>query len=193
MSDGPQSRDLALPDETDVAAPTLATASPPASLARQIGLRGGVALAGAGYVVVAGLMIIGLIVRVATNGHLGSSIPGLILCSGSVIGGVSMVRWAVRLGHRPTDGARRQLGGAPPSAVPVQELLLAVAMGHGGRVTAAEVAAAMAIAPTHALRMLDEATQVGEARVLFSPEGIAVFEFPGLLASKADAKEPWQL
>jgi len=77
--------------------------------------------------------------------------------------------------------------------VPVRQLLLAVAREHGGRVTAAEVAAAMTIEPTHALSMLDEATQAGQARVLFSPEGIAVYEFPGLLASKADAREPWQL
>ncbi len=189
MADREQSRELMDPGGTDAVAPA---APPPSSLWRLIG-RGAVALTGAGYVLMTGLTIVGLIVQLATSGHYGSSILGLILSVGYGIGGVSMVRWALRWGHGPVEGARRQLGGAPPSAVPVQQLLLAVAREHGGRVTAAEVAAALTIEPTHALRMLDEAAQTGYARVLFSPEGIAVYEFPGLLVTKANAMEPWQL
>jgi len=190
MSDREQSRELVHPGETDVAAPA---APPPLGLGRQIG-RAAVALTGAGFALMTGMGILGGLIDLVTKGHLTSdAVFILFIYIGAGIGGVSMMRWAFRLGHAPPDGARRHLGGAPPSAVPVQQLLLAVASEHGGRVTAAEVAAAMAIEPTHALRMLDEAAQTGGARVLFSPEGIAVYEFRGLLASKADAKEPWQL
>jgi len=189
MSDREQPRELVHPGETDVAAP----GAPLPRLGRQIG-RAAVALTGAGYVLMTCRGIIGTLIRLVTKGHLASNtVFGLIVFIGAGIGGVSMMRWAYRQGRGPAGGARRQLGGAPPSAVPVQQLLLAVARDHGGRVTAAEVAAAMTMEPTYALRMLDEATQAGDARMLFSPEGIAIYEFPGLLASKDDAKEPWQL
>jgi len=185
MSDREQSRELVHPGETDVAAPA---APPPLGLGRQIG-RAAVALTGAGFALMTGMGILGGLIDLVTKGHLTSdAVFILFIYIGAGIGGVSMMRWAFRLGHAPPDGARRHLGGAPPSAVPVQQLLLAVARDHGGRVTAAEVAAAMTIEPTYALRMLDEATQAGDARMLFSPEGIAIYEFPGLLASKDDAQ-----
>jgi hypothetical protein len=192
LSDRERSRDLVGPGETDIAAPPLATPPPPLSLAQQIG-RGAVAVAGVGFVLMTGLGIIGMVMQLATKGPGSVPILAFILSIGSAIGGVSMVRWALRAGHGSTAGAHGQLGAGPASAVPVRQLLLAVASAHGARITAAEVAAALTIEPTHALRMLDEATQAGDARVLFSPEGLAVYEVPGLLASKVDAKEPWQL
>jgi len=189
MSDHEQPADLVRADEADVA---VSATPPPLGLARQIG-RGAVAVAGVGLVLMPGLVILGWLLQVFFfNDTATTEIYTLITSIGSMIGGVSMLRRG-RRGNGPADSELRELGGAPVSAVPVEQLLLAVASAHGGRVTAAEVAAAMTIDPMYALRMLDEATQAGEARVLFSPEGIAVYEFAGLLASKADAREPWQL
>jgi hypothetical protein len=187
MSDPKQSRELLQPGETDVAAPAL---PPSLSPGRLVG-RAAAVLTGWVFVLLGGLGIIGGIFQLVARGH-GSSILFSIMGIGCAIGGVSTVRWALRLAHGSMDGARRALGGAP-SAVPVEQLLLAVASEHDGSVTAAEVAAAMAIEPTLALRMLDEAARTGDARILVSPDGIAVYEFPGLLVNKADAKEPWHL
>ncbi len=82
---------------------------------------------------------------------------------------------------------------APALAEAIRQRLLAIASHHRGRLTVAELAAALAIAPEPAERALEEAAQSGVARLLFSPDGVPVYEFPGLLASKAEAKEPWQL
>jgi hypothetical protein len=87
---------------------------------------------------------------------------------------------------------------APPATSPRLELaikrrMLAVASQFGGRLTAAELAAALMIEEAPAARALEAAAQAGEARMLFAPEGIAVYEFPGLVAHKAEAKEPWEL
>lgn len=188
MSDRKQSRELLQSGETDVVAPAV---PPPLSPGRLIG-RAAAVLTGWVFVLLGGLGVIGGIVQLVARGYVGSSILFGIMGIGCAIGGVSTVRWALRLAHGSMDGARRTLGGAP-SAVPVEQLLLAVAREHGGSVTAAEVAAALTIEPTLALHILDEAARTGDARILVSPEGIAVYEFPGLLTNKADAKEPWQL
>ncbi len=82
---------------------------------------------------------------------------------------------------------------APILADAIRQRLLAIASHHRGRLTVAELAAALGIAPEPAERALEEAAKSGLARLLFSPEGIVVYDFPGLLAAKADAKEPWQL
>jgi len=86
----------------------------------------------------------------------------------------------------------------PPSVVPehlasVREQLLPVASKYGGRVTAAEVAAALSVELEPARRVLDETVEAGHARLLFSPEAVPVYEFFELTASKANAKELWEL
>jgi hypothetical protein len=156
-------------------------------------VRGAVGVMGLGYVLASGIGVVATVVRLVMGAPAGNSLAALWLAIGLGTGGVSMVRWALPRAREPPGGTRRRLRGAPPAAEPVEQLLLAVAREHGGSVTAAEMAAALSIEPTHALRMLDEATQAGDARVLFSSEGIAVYEFPGLLASKTGAKEPWDL
>ncbi len=78
-------------------------------------------------------------------------------------------------------------------ALVIRQRMLTVASQYQGRVTAAELAAALGVEERAAAQALEAAARSGEARVLFSPEGVAVFEFAGLVAHKADAKEPWQL
>jgi hypothetical protein len=123
----------------------------------------------------------------------GSAIFALLICLATGIGGYTLARWGF--------GKRKSLAELP--AVPpqvssdvlkrVRTRVLAVANEHGGRVTAAELAAELAIEKAPAQRVLEEAAEAGDARLLFTPEGDPVYEFQGLVTRKAEAKEPWEL
>src|SRR5688572_21104140 len=123
----------------------------------------------------------------------GSAIVALLICLATGIGGYTLTRW----------GFGRRVGTADRPAMPqlassdalarVRKRVLAVASDHGGRVTPAELAAELAIEQAPAQRVLDEAAEAGDARLLFTPEGDPVYEFQGLVTRKAEAKEPWEL
>ncbi|MEP6653228.1 MAG: hypothetical protein ABJA82_07705 [Myxococcales bacterium] len=83
--------------------------------------------------------------------------------------------------------------GSPAFAFVIRQRMLTVASQYQGRVTAAELAAALGVEEHAAAQALEAAARSGEASMLFTPQGLAVFEFVGLVAHKADAKEPWQL
>jgi len=107
------------------------------------------------------------------------------------ITGLILARWAVR---RPWSARAPAPSIASPAlARAIKQRMLAVASQYHGRITAAELSAALGIEQGPSVQVLEAAARTGEARMLFSPEGIAVFEFPGLLAHKEDAKEPWEL
>jgi hypothetical protein len=123
----------------------------------------------------------------------GSAIFALLICLATGIGGFTLTRWGF--------GKRKALARVPtmPQRVSsdvlarVRTRVLAVANEHGGRVTAAELAAELAIEKAPAQRVLEEAAEAGDARLLFTPEGDPVYEFQGLVTRKAEAKEPWEL
>ena len=96
---------------------------------------------------------------------------------------------------RPVEGGLASSPRKGSRALPlvIRQRMVVVASRHQGRVTAAELAAALGVEEGAAAQALEAAAQSGEARMLFSPEGIAVFEFSGLVANKAEAREPWQL
>jgi hypothetical protein len=117
----------------------------------------------------------------------------MVLFAAAGIAGVTLLRWGIgRRTLTAEHGPAREPAPAALLAV-ISQRLLAIASAYGGRVTAAEVAAALAIEQRPAQRVLDEAVTTGAARLLFSPDGIPVYEFPGLVARKRDAKEPWAL
>jgi hypothetical protein len=116
---------------------------------------------------------------------LGAIVVGCVILSGFGAAGALLARRMYREGI-----AARAI---PELHEAIREHLLALASDRGGRLTVAELAAALAIAPEPAERALEEAAQSGNARILFSPEGVPVYEFPGLLVAKSDAKEPWEL
>ena len=145
-----------------------------------------------GMALLLSLMVFSDLVTVQELGR-GSAIVALLICLASGIGGYTLTRWGF---------ARRvemvKLPTAPPevssgSLARVRKRVLAVASDHGGRVTAAELAAELAIEQAPAQRVLDEAAEAGDARLLFTPEGDPVYEFQGLVTRKAEAKEPWEL
>jgi hypothetical protein len=123
---------------------------------------------------------------------LGAALFALALSIASGIGGVSLARWGFRSRRRPVEELSELAVETSPPPI-VRQRVLQIASGHGGRVTAAEVAAALAIEQEPAERVLEEAAEAGEARLLFSPDGVAVYEFNGLVTRKAEAKEPWEL
>jgi hypothetical protein len=135
------------------------------------------------------LASIGMIVDRAKS-SLGENLGGGLLLAVIAAVGVALMRWGFR--SRPGAVAvHRHVSPALASAI--KQRMLAVASHYGGRVTAAELAAMLGIEEAPAARALEAAAEAGEARMLFSPEGIAVYEFPGLVAHKAAAKEPWEL
>jgi hypothetical protein len=148
---------------------------------------------GIGLATVSGLGIIGIIVDSAKE-HLAPSIIGGIFAAASGVAGLVIARWAFRSRRpsqpRPVQAARAE---SPALASAIRQRMLAVASHYGGRLTAAELAASLGIEESPAARVLETAAETGDARMLFSPEGIAVYEFPGLVAHKAEAKEPWDL
>jgi hypothetical protein len=107
--------------------------------------------------------------------------------------GLALSRWAFRPRRAAPARAAVTPSAAPGLAVAIRQRMLAVASHYGGRITAAELAAALGIEEAPAARALEAAAETGEARMLFSPEGIPVYEFVGLVAHKAEAKEPWEL
>jgi hypothetical protein len=160
--------------------------------------RGTSALAKAGYIAV------GSLGAVFTGGSLLGTL-GVILDHTNSVGdrigmgifiavmaavGVAFMRWGFR--SRPSAAVVHR-SVSPALASAIKQRMLAVASHYGGRVTAAELAAMLGIEEAPAARALEAAAEAGEARMLFSPEGIAVYEFPGLVAHKAEAKEPWEL
>jgi hypothetical protein len=123
----------------------------------------------------------------------GSAIFSLLICLAAGVGGYTLARWGFgkRAGMAELPAMPQQA--SLDSLARVRKRVLAVASDHGGRVTAAEVAAELAIEQAPAQRVLDEAAEAGDARLLFTPDGDPVYEFQGLVARKAEAKEPWEL
>jgi hypothetical protein len=145
----------------------------------------GVVLIGAALLLVLGVIIPGL----STLGRIG------LASSGALLGffGVRLLRWGLKNGLR-----RVAVRTEPPSVLPdhlatVRRRLLAIARRHGGRVTAAEVAAELEFELPPAQRVLEETAEAGGARLLLSPDGVPVYEFQELVARKTEAKEPWEL
>jgi hypothetical protein len=122
----------------------------------------------------------------------GSAIFLLLVFLATGIGGFNMARWGfgkrAATAHVPVEPEE-----TPDRLAGVRKRVLAVAQDHGGRVTAAELAAELSIERAPAARVLEEAAEAGDARLLFTPEGDEVYEFQGLVTRKAEAKEPWEL
>lgn len=143
-----------------------------------------VAVAGAGTTLLSGAAIAeGLIHR--ADDPLALTILGCTLFAGLGTAGAWVARRMFRM--------QANVDVSSIYADAIRQRLLAVASLHRGRLTAAELAATLGIAPEPSERALEEAAKSGLARLLVSPEGVEVYEFPGLLAAKADAKELWQL
>jgi hypothetical protein len=140
---------------------------------------------------IAGFSALGLVAGAVAIAREGLSVQAvmasLILLSG-LVGGLLVAKRAKEGGGHRTDFAERS---ALESTV--RGRLLSVASAHGGRVTAAEVAAALTIAQGPAENVLEASVASGQAQLLFTPEGMKVYVFPGLLTDKAAAKEPWDL
>jgi hypothetical protein len=140
---------------------------------------------------IAGFSALGLVAGAVAIAREGLSVPAvmatLILLSG-LVGGILVAKRAKEGG-----GPGAESGGRSALEAKVRERLLAVASAHGGRVTAAEVAAALAMAQGPAENVLEASVASGQAQLFFTPEGMKVYAFPGLLADKATAKEPWDL
>jgi hypothetical protein len=168
--------------------------------------RGFVAITGVGLVALS-LLCVGLIVHdLATARELATAggVVVLLMSIAAGVGGFALASWALpeRKAHVPHRLARRRRRPPLPAphantaAVPfstIKQQLLSIASNHGGRITAAEVAAALAMEQAPAEQALEEAARHGQARMLVSSEGVPVYEFEGLVASKATAKEPWDL
>jgi len=166
----------------------------PAGLLRT--MAGGlVGMFGVGMIGFSLLILLALLTDVLTKRELGvgGSIVVLVIALASAIGGASVARWGFAQRRRRAERAAESQGRLAVPARAVRKRVLQIASGHGGRVTAAEVAAALEIEQEPAERALEEAAEAGEARMLFSPEGVAVYEFSGLVTQKKDAKEPWEL
>lgn len=153
--------------------------------------RGAGAVVGVGVTVFAGLGIFGAILD-RSHDTLAVSIAGCTFLAGLGIAGASLARAMIRALRAASSPTLTAAEAGPALALAIRQRLLRIASHHGGRLTVAELAAALATAPEPAERALEGALQSGEARLLFSPDGIPVYEFPGLLAAKADAKEPWE-
>ncbi len=156
------------------------------------GTIGVVGIVSFGFAVLVAIVVLADLVTVQELGQ-GGAITGLFMCLASGAFGYNLMRWGF---SKPASRVRVAI--EPPEAMPeqvveVRQRLLSVAKGHGGRVTAAELAAELAIEQAPAQRVLDEATEAGDARLLFTPDGDPVYEFQGLVARKAEAKEPWDL
>jgi hypothetical protein len=147
---------------------------------------------GIGLTTFSGLGIIGLIVDSAKDG-LGATIGGGAFCAVVATTGLLVTRWAFRAGRASGPRQVPARAESPALASAIRQRMLAVASHYGGRLTAAELAATLGIEAAPAARALEAAAEAGDARMLFSPEGVAVYEFVGLVAHKAEAKEPWEL
>jgi len=141
-------------------------------------------LVGVSATVFSALVILGAVIN-RSGDSLATTIVGCAIFTGFGVAGAVLVRRMLR--------QQANSEAAPALAEAIRQRLLATASAHQGRLTVAELAAALTIAPEPAERVLEQAAQSGVARLLFSPEGVPVYEFPGLLAAKAEAKEPWQL
>lgn len=71
-----------------------------------------------------------------------------------------------------------------PAHVDRELKVLACVAGHGGRVTVADVASSCQLGLADARAVLDEMARHGVAEMLFTPEGVPVFEFPGVLTAQ---------
>jgi len=153
-----------------------------------------VGLIGVAMVGISLLALIVLLIDLLTKRELGmgASLVLSMLTIASGIGGVTVARWGFSRRHRPVEPLPALVEHDEPPPF-VRKRVLEIASGHGGRVTAAEVAAALSIEQEPAEKVLEEAAEAGKARLLFSPEGVAVYEFSGLVTQKSEAKEPWEL
>lgn len=147
---------------------------------------------GVGATLFSALGILGVFVG-KSHDSLAATIVGCAFFAAFGTAGALLARRMIRAQRIASSPALAEAEGAPALVLAIRQRLLAIASHHRGRLTVAELAAALAIAPEPAEYALEEAAQSGEARLLFSPEGVPVYEFPGLLATKADAKEPWEL
>lgn len=139
---------------------------------------------GLGVTLVSGMGILGAVIDSARD-PLATTVVGCTLLTAFGTAGALLARRMMR--------QQAAVEAAPDLTDAIRARLFAVASLHRGRLTVAELAATLAVAPEPAEKALETAARSGEARLLFSPEGVAVYEFPGLLAAKSEAKEPWQL
>ncbi len=150
------------------------------------------ATVGIGAIIISALGMLGAFIRSAHQ-PIQTSVGVAVFFAAFGLAGSFLTRRMFRL--RPVEGGRASSPrkGSPALPFVIRQRMVAVASQYQGRVTAAELAAAVGVEEGAAAQALEAAAQSGEARMLFSPEGIAVFEFSGLVAHKAEAKEPWQL
>lgn len=186
LPDEPTRVPATLPEEVSLA---LAPEPSARSRAKAIGRVFGTTV-GVGTIITSALGLLG-----AVSGHepIQISVGLAIFFSALGLSGGFLTRRMFRL--RSIEG-RRELALGPGSAelsFVIRQRMLTVASQYQGRVTAAELAAALGVEELAAAQALEAAARSGEARMLISPEGLAVFEFTGLVAHKGDAKEPWQL
>ncbi len=146
---------------------------------------------GASFIAVA-LLISAAVITDGTFSPVGRTLS-LIVSGLFGLCGLLLVRSVLRDGLPRAAIQTEPFSVLPEHLGSVRRQLLAVASNFGGRLTASEVANAAIVEVAAARRVLDEAVEAGEARLLFSPEAVPVYEFQELVASKAEAKELWEL